>query len=124
MTATSEYVRIHKRIYKARGKASGQQCVRCPKQAHDWARIHGQDGQDPWADYVPMCRSCHIRYDGINEAVRTANQNRRGVPLTPEHRAAIARSRAGHAVSPATRAKISAALAGNQNALGGPGRPR
>jgi hypothetical protein len=25
--------------------------------------IHGADGYDPWADYVPLCRSCHLLYD-------------------------------------------------------------
>jgi hypothetical protein len=54
---------IHDRIRAARGPASAHQCVRCPDQAHDWAQIHTEDGRDIWADYVPMCRACHMAYD-------------------------------------------------------------
>lgn len=53
----------HRRLHKVRGKASAHPCVRCNRQARDWAQIHSEDGTDPWADYVPLCRACHLRYD-------------------------------------------------------------
>jgi hypothetical protein len=34
------------------------------ERARDWAQVHGTDGTDVWADYVPMCRKHHIAYDG------------------------------------------------------------
>jgi hypothetical protein len=42
--------------------------VRCAEdgqkiQAAEWALIHGETGQDPWADYVALCRHCHQVYD-------------------------------------------------------------
>jgi hypothetical protein len=56
---------VHKRVTRRQGPASTHQCVRCPQRARDWARIHTEDGQDPWADYVPLCRPCHRRYDQV-----------------------------------------------------------
>jgi hypothetical protein len=53
----------HKRLRKTRGKASDHQCARCDNAARDWAQVHAENGEDPWADYVPLCRSCHVRYD-------------------------------------------------------------
>ena len=64
------------RVRKARGPAREQQCVRCPEQALDWATIHGETGKDPWADYVPLCRRCHIAYDGIDNGDRGIGQRR------------------------------------------------
>ena len=57
------YAALHYRVRNARGKATGHQCVRCPRPARDWAQVHTEDGTDIWADYVPMCRSCHMAYD-------------------------------------------------------------
>jgi hypothetical protein len=51
------------RCGRARGIAKNHQCVRCPKRALDWAHVHGESGDDPWADFVPLCRSCHMNYD-------------------------------------------------------------
>ena len=59
----ASYEALHKRLRKARGKAIEHQCVRCPSQAIQWAQVHGEDGTDVWTDYVPMCISCHLRYD-------------------------------------------------------------
>jgi hypothetical protein len=53
----------HKRVYAARGKASGYACENdCGKAAHDWATIHGTQGLDVW-DYVALCKLCHYVYD-------------------------------------------------------------
>ena len=62
------YTSLHYRIYRDRGKASAENCTHCAeagvaKQALDWAQIHGTDGTDIWADYVALCRKCHMRYD-------------------------------------------------------------
>lgn len=70
----------HRRLHRARGPASLHHCVRhleagLHKQAFDWAQLHTEDGMDVWADYVPLCRSCHIRYDADAR------------PITPEHQA-------------------------------------
>jgi hypothetical protein len=87
----SQYAARHKKVRRARGSASGQLRVSCDEPAHDWAQVHTEDGTDPWSDYVPLCRHCHIRYD------RDARQNpesqerwRTGVDRywTPEARAA------------------------------------
>jgi len=55
---------LHSRVYVARGRAADQLCVQCDRPAKDWATVHGEDGRDPWADYVPLCRQCHCQYDG------------------------------------------------------------
>lgn len=60
---TENYFTLHWRVRVARGPASGYTCEHCEAQAHDWAQLHERDGQDP-LDYMPLCRKCHIAYDG------------------------------------------------------------
>ena len=63
-----DYFGRHWRLHQARGKAKNHDCASCAedgirKRALDWAQVHGETGDDPWTDYLPLCRSCHIRYD-------------------------------------------------------------
>jgi hypothetical protein len=60
----------HRRIHIRRGKASQHLCAHCaefnsPEPAREWAQIHETSGNDPWADFMPLCRRCHFRYDGL-----------------------------------------------------------
>ena len=50
------YAAKHYRVYGKRGKA--KKCIKCGsvKNVH-WAKIKGK------ADYMPLCRSCHAKYD-------------------------------------------------------------
>lgn len=60
----AQYVLRHKRLRQARGSATRHLCEGgCQRQAREWAQIHGTSGLDFFADYMPLCRSCHIRYD-------------------------------------------------------------
>src|SRR5216110_1355081 len=57
----------------ALGPARAHSCVRhqesgTGRQAQEWAQVHGTDGEDPWADYLPLCKSCHRFYDMTPEA--------------------------------------------------------
>ena len=56
------YFAFHTRLRKARGSAAEHPCVTCGRPAREWAYIHGED---PCAfdSYVPMCCSCHRKYD-------------------------------------------------------------
>lgn len=115
------------------------------KQARDWARLHDRDGEDIHADYIPLCRPCHIAYDGSGhrvphseetkallsarntgyrhtpeavEKIRAASLSRE---VTPGSLAALAASRAeraGQSIPAEQRERISAALRGNVNASG------
>lgn len=65
---STAYYMKHERLWKARGKARDQMCWRHAElgievPATTWATIHGEDGMDPWADYVPLCNPCHYHYD-------------------------------------------------------------
>ena len=86
-TDSPMYKNRHARVRYHRGPAKTYLCEACPEQAHDWATIHGRDGESP-DDYMALCRSCHRIYDELG-----------GRPI-------------GHAVSPETRRKISVALTG------------
>lgn len=71
------YAAAHKRVMRARGKASEFSCVDCGRRAHEWsydggsaAEIRGDDGAGHtlcWSpdesDYSPRCRPCHRRRD-------------------------------------------------------------
>jgi hypothetical protein len=107
-----EYMLLHKRVYRARGKASAHECSGCPARARDWARVHTESGHDPWADYVPLCRACHIRYDETGRAVAVSNNRRRELQIRASHREAIGAAHLGKTVSAETRAKLSASLKG------------
>jgi len=107
-----EYMLLHKRVYRARGKASAHECSGCPARARDWARVHTESGHDPWADYVALCRACHIRYDETGLAVAASNNRRREIQIRTSHREAIGASHVGKTVSAETRAKLSASLKG------------
>lgn len=76
-TCGNDYGHRHKRVAKARGPARDHDCVRClengvAKKASTWATVHGCDGSDPWADYVPLCQQCHFAYDNVHE-IRKSN---------------------------------------------------
>lgn len=69
----ASYTARHSRVYRARGRANTHGCVRCAEvgnttPAHDWAMMHGTDGLDVEADWMPLCRRCHQAYDGITDA--------------------------------------------------------
>jgi hypothetical protein len=75
------YIAVHKRIHRAKGKASRQLCVDCGSQATEWSYIGGDpderigDGgngkQLPYSldarYYAPRCHSCHVSFDKRRE---------------------------------------------------------
>lgn len=67
---STKYHANHKRVYRARGKARDQMCVRCGKQALEWAQLHDTDGSDSYAHFIPLCKLCHHEYDNKAEAAR------------------------------------------------------
>lgn len=115
MTAmTAEYLRNHKLVYRLRGKAREHGCAHCGVAAHEWATLHGADGSDPWEHYMPLCRSCHKRYDEpcrgrvlsaeTRDKIATAA---RGRPASDTQRAAVSASNRTRIVSAETRVKLS-----------------
>lgn len=72
----TSYVQCHIRVHKTRGRAAEHQCRHCDRQAAEWAYDHtdpdeltSDKGQayslDP-EHYLPLCRSCHRKFDGIS----------------------------------------------------------
>lgn len=73
------YEAAHKRVSRARGKAREHGCAHCPQPATNWAFMHGSSGELPAGtqrngrphgpysldvnDYIPLCQTCHRRYD-------------------------------------------------------------
>lgn len=150
-TAVTAYSTRHWRVREQRGPAKLLKCVHCAangtdKQALDWACVHGRDGGDPM-DYIPLCRKCHIAYDGSGhrkphtkktkallgkknrgykhtpEAVEKIRATSTGRKHTPESRAKMSRQKKAAAAARGPmpeeqRAKISASLRRNTNAAG------
>lgn len=77
-TGTS-YNAKHIRVRKARGLARNQVCESCPDKAAEWATIKGRDGMNP-EDYMPLCRSCHQKYDFKPENIQAATDAKIGRP--------------------------------------------
>jgi hypothetical protein len=141
------YSTRHWRLRTQRGLASDHPCVKgaelgVGEQAQDWAQIHGEDGEDPWADYVPMCRRHHMEYDGSGhrqphsevtkallsqknrgyrhtpEAIEKIRASSTGRTLSSEARAKLSADRRGQVIPQAQRERISETLKGNTNASG------
>lgn len=58
---------MHTRVIRARGTASSHRCFFHAEReekvpARDWAQLHETTGLNI-ADYIPLCRTCHIRFD-------------------------------------------------------------
>ncbi len=53
---------LHKRIHRKHGAASKHKCFDCGAQARDWSNETG-NYSDKVEDYVPRCRSCHVKKD-------------------------------------------------------------
>ena len=68
-TLDLQYQRLHRMVFKARGRAGRHPCFDvndqgCKNMARDWAQIHNTDGTEP-IHYIPLCRRCHATgYDG------------------------------------------------------------
>jgi hypothetical protein len=78
------YTGAHARVRYRRGPASEHTCLHCGERARDWALSHdtpchrlrtgtvaGREvvfSPDPGA-YMPLCGSCHVRYDRDLQAV-------------------------------------------------------
>lgn len=102
------YTARHKRVRRARGRAADYLCAKhlelgVEKAASDWAQVHDTDGLDLWADYLPLCRFCHLHYDQIIET-------RRPVAWTPEMRAKRSANTTQLWQNPAHKARRNTAL--------------
>lgn len=63
----AKYYTRHNRVKNYRGSASLQKCDRCDRQAYSWAQLHDTDGLDIYNHYIPLCGSCHLRYDRVGD---------------------------------------------------------
>jgi len=72
---TDNYWTLHWRVRVARGPAKNYHCTECGQQAYDWAMLRDTDGQNV-NDYTPLCRKCHIAYDGTVEKKKITRSKR------------------------------------------------
>ena len=98
------YGRNHARVRAARGAPSQYECILCPdgkkKMAEDWATIQGTSGAVP-DEFMPLCRQCHVNYDGIGEKSAAA---RRGQKRSDETRTLMSELKKGKPWTDAQRA--------------------
>jgi hypothetical protein len=77
------YTQSHIRVHRLRGRAVEHQCQHCDRQAAEWAYDHADPdaltsakGQayslDP-EHYLPLCRSCHRKFDGVTPQWKAAS---------------------------------------------------
>ena len=60
------YNNIHTKLVKLNGKAtycSNKNCNYSNPKRYEWALIHGREYSVNIADYIPLCPSCHRKYD-------------------------------------------------------------
>jgi hypothetical protein len=80
---------MHTRVIRVRGPARAHRCLFCAergaeKQAYDWAQIHETPGLDI-ADYIALCRRCHLRYDKDAGARNKPTENRKAAARRRRH---------------------------------------
>lgn len=125
-TGSPEYKRRHRVVARELGKASFQNCAAHEERgviqrAGQWARIHTETGEDPQADYVPLCTLCHDRYDERTSPCspgcscgRHKPGNRRRTGSKPCDPGCTCGKHRHRIVSDKTRAKLSESLAGRE----------
>lgn len=146
------YNRRHDRRVRLYGRAPTHPCAHCAehgidKPAHDWATIHGTDGENLHTDYIALCKKCHHAYDDYGhhtphseatkallsrknrgykhkpeavEKIRAASAGRKHTPesIAKMSKVQKAQATARGPMSPEQRAKISDSLRRNTNAAG------
>jgi hypothetical protein len=97
------YKTIHQRRTRQHGSPSGYLCEGCcGNKARDFATIHPveeHEGNMIFIDFVPLCRSCHLKYDDVparregfagrqhsDSTKALMSQVRKGVPKSAETR--------------------------------------
>lgn len=73
----AEYQAAHRRAVKLWGPAKLHPCAMCPGQAAQWAYDRcdpsSRENYSDWPEfYMPLCRNCHVKYDGPNGGARQA----------------------------------------------------
>ena len=111
------YQRYHRNLRNTRGPANRFMCVKCGKQAHDWAQLKNLSGFSPW-DYDPMCRSCHQKYDVTDERRERIGDLLRGRSHTEQAKANMS---LGHAHGDGTKCKRGHDLSDPNNRVKGRG---
>lgn len=113
------YSRRHARRVKFYGRAPTHPCAHCAergieKPAHDWATIHGTDGENPHTDYIALCKKCHHAYDDYGhhtphseETKALLGEKNRGYVHTPEAVEKIRATSTGRKHSAESIAKMS-----------------
>jgi len=85
--ANPSYDVWHKRVRKARGRASDYACVDCGEPAYDWSTVNPAS-DDVLVRFQPRCRKCHRHHDGaVGEGNPRAKLTEGKVRLLRERRA-------------------------------------
>lgn len=93
----------HDLVENARGKAKTYKCVVCAvngadRQAREWSQLHDRSGDDPF-DYWPLCKRCHVEYDGNYPPPRPGGNPDLG-PTRAEQQRAKTHCPQGHELTP------------------------
>jgi hypothetical protein len=65
----ASYTERHRVLRRIRGKARDHKCADCGLGALDWAQVHETNGTDILRHYIPLCRHCHMMYDGHHRGI-------------------------------------------------------
>ena len=63
------YGALHTWVMRKKGRATKHPCLFCKKEADQWANIDRKYRRD-LNDFVPLCFSCHTKYDKKSNEVR------------------------------------------------------
>ena len=74
LIARNDYNGIHLWIESEKGKAKNYKCVDCNKPACDWSNIDHKYKKN-LNDYMSRCRSCHCKWDKINNNTHRGPKN-------------------------------------------------
>lgn len=73
------YKCLHEWVYRKLGKATKYLCEHCDKQAQEWANKSGNYKREI-SDWIPLCKSCHKKYDKHSEKLNRDSKTGRFLP--------------------------------------------
>lgn len=77
----NKYNIIHAWLIKNYGKATkceDKNCLRKSK-TFDWCLLHGKDYKKDITVFIPLCRSCHMKYDMTDQKKEKIRKYRTGL---------------------------------------------
>lgn len=120
------YVNVHYWLSKNHGKAFGcTHCERTDNVKYEWALLKGKSYERNIENFIPLCKSCHRKYDQTPESIEKQRSKMIGRKTSQETKDKMSKARKDIAIFPSgwklselTKNKISESKKGKPIGVG------